>query len=316
MGFAVGTSGLAFLRGLWTGWRNQRQSGWLIILEAVLILLFLLELLLFSWVIITPAAPPASRIVQRLHTVEPAERKEMFRSFDPFFPAETGSGSQSGPNMQPVRLFGIHLSKTSGLSSAVMATAEGAQHSYAVGDEVTPGVVLKQVAVDHVVISRDGRDEKLVLAPHVPGTDNASTQAPPDATSPNIPDPVSNMANDAQAEAAAHYDRGGPPPPAGLATADAPLTRSGAKNLKNDLGLDLRTDGGTVTGLVVSPKGPAFAAHGFQRGDIIVAINGTAVTGANSITALHSAMKPGARVPVRIERGASEITMVIWVPAQ
>jgi serine protease Do len=76
-----------------------------------------------------------------------------------------------------------------------------------------------------------------------------------------------------------------------------PITPAMAK----DLGLN-KLQGALVGD--VSPKGPA-QASGVQRGDVILAINGNAVTDSNELRNTISMMQPGQTVKLEISRNGS-----------
>jgi serine protease Do len=76
-----------------------------------------------------------------------------------------------------------------------------------------------------------------------------------------------------------------------------PITPAMAK----DLGLD-KLQGALVGD--VSPKGPAHAS-GVQRGDVILSINGNAVTDSNELRNTISMMQPGETVKLEISRNGS-----------
>ncbi len=93
----------------------------------------------------------------------------------------------------PFKLYGIRISEGSGLGSAIIADDTGKQSSFAVGEEIMPGITLKAVAFDHVTISRSGADETLYIdqsggapvaapaAPPVTPAGSGSVFAPPPA---------------------------------------------------------------------------------------------------------------------------------------
>jgi serine protease DegQ len=75
--------------------------------------------------------------------------------------------------------------------------------------------------------------------------------------------------------------------------------------------LDAKTDKGAVIGEVV-PGGPAERA-GLQRGDIVVAINNKPTANVTSLRNQISELPPGTRAPVKVARGANEVTLEVEV---
>lgn len=167
----------------------------------------------------------------------------------------------------PLKLFGLRINEGTGGGSAIIATPDGLQNSYAVGDTVQPGVFLKSVAFDHVVIDRGGQEERIFLDQSKGATAASSASAPG----------ASDMADGAPA-------------------------------------LSPRMQDGRITGLSVVSDGAGMNAAALKSGDVITAINGRAVGAADDAGVLRSALVPGARLSVMIERGARTIPVVVEVP--
>ena len=62
-----------------------------------------------------------------------------------------------------LKLFGVRVDEAIGGGSAIIATPDGVQSSFGVGDEIMPGVKLKQVSFESVTIDRNGVSEELFL---------------------------------------------------------------------------------------------------------------------------------------------------------
>ena len=89
----------------------------------------------------------------------------LFRSasFDPFTRAPAANSGGQVVTSLALKLFGVRVNEASGLGSAIIATPDGVQGSFAVGDEILPGVTLKSVEFDHVTIDRGGAEETVFL---------------------------------------------------------------------------------------------------------------------------------------------------------
>jgi general secretion pathway protein C len=87
--------------------------------------------------------------------------------FDPFFRLQAASSSSAVTSL-PLKLFGTRRDSATGLGSAIIATPDGIQSSYAVGEDIMPGVILAGVGSDEVTIERGGAKEKLFLDQSVP----------------------------------------------------------------------------------------------------------------------------------------------------
>ena len=190
--------------------------------------------------------------------------------FDPFFRL----GGATGPAVVTslaVKLFGVRVDEAMGRGSAIIATPDGVQSSYAIGDEIMPGVKLKAVTFEGVTIERGGVDEQIFLDQSV-----AAPVAQPGAT------------------------------PA--ATAAAPV--AGAA-LASEIGFMPRTEKGQVTGFVVSPKGSgtAFRAAGLQEGDVLTAINGQTIRSADDVTRAMAGTPLSGMLMLSVERGGIAISL-------
>lgn len=110
------------------------------------------------WAVLTPVSPLGDwRRDDGIVAPFPA----IFATFDPFFRLQSG-----GPAIVTgldLKLFGVRENRASGRGSAIIGLPDGRQTSYAVGDEILPGVTLSSVAFDNVTIKRGGSDEQLFL---------------------------------------------------------------------------------------------------------------------------------------------------------
>ena len=169
----------------------------------------------------------------------------------------------------------MRTNESSGGGSAIIAGEDGIQKSFAVGEEVAPGVTLDAVAFDHVILSRGGVKESLYLDQSVP----AETVSP----------------------------SGAAPQAAPAAPASGGLN---AQTLQKAIGFAPRNEGGRVTGLVLKAQddGTMLKLAGFQAGDVVVAVNGRPVSSATDVIAQ---IRPGARINVEVERGGSKVPIAL-----
>lgn len=192
-----------------------------------------------AWTLAAPleapvAAPPAK-----------AAQARPLGGFDPFF----RSDAQSGPAIVTaldLRLHGVREDRATGRGSAIVATPDGRQGSFAVGEEIMPGVRLEAVGFDSVTISRGGAREQIFLD-QSPAPAPAAAAAGPQAGAP--------------AEAA----------PAGPPIRLAPRMEAGRVT-----GISVMPGG----------DGAAFRAAGFAPGDVILSVNGQAIGSAEEARAL------------------------------
>jgi general secretion pathway protein C len=261
---------------------------WLALLEKLLLVVLALQLVRLVWAVVVPVGSFGPWVGRQAQTLSPAARQALFASFDPFFrsgaPQRAGSGVVTS---LALTLYGIRLNEGSGLGSAIIASPDGVQNSFAVGDEVMPGVVLKAVAFDHVTIDRGGAEEQIFL--------DQSTPAPEAEPAP---------------AAGAGWQSAAPPPPA------SPGAGPTVDSLKRDIGFAPRLQNGRVTGLAVLSKGPGFAGVGFKPGDIVSQVNGQPIGSAGDLQTLQNQIAPGARLSLTVERGAAVASVNIIVQGQ
>jgi general secretion pathway protein C len=87
--------------------------------------------------------------------------RTLLSRFDPFFPAAPGSGAELPVTALPFSLHGVRADSATGRGSAIIATGDGSQMVYSVGDTLTDGVTLAAIAADHVVLARGAVREAL-----------------------------------------------------------------------------------------------------------------------------------------------------------
>lgn len=155
-----------------------------VVMGLLLILLAVQGARLF-WAVVTPHGPVGDwrPVVAGTVQVDP--------SFDPFFRLASGNET-SVITALSLKLFGVRLDEATGRGSAIIATPDGVQSSFGIGEAVMPGVILKSVALDYAVLDRGGAEEKLFIDQSVPAA-VAST-----ATEPVVLTPM--VANAAQAQ--------------------------------------------------------------------------------------------------------------------
>ncbi len=95
------------------------------------------------------------------HAARPSQLQAAMRlsGFDPFF--TSGAGRAAPIEATGLTLHGLRQDRGTGGGSAIIGQSDGTQRGFATGDEIAPGIVLKQVAFDHVVIERSGLDARL-----------------------------------------------------------------------------------------------------------------------------------------------------------
>ena len=280
-------------RGLPAWLRNRRRSPreiWPMLLAGLLGALLVWQCVRLLWTLLTPLSPLGAWQPQAAVIASPAERRALFTSLDPFFRGNAQGPAAATVTSAGLTLFGINLNEATGGGSAIIAGEDGIQTSYAVGDEIAPGLKLAGVAFDHVLLDRGGARESLFL--------DQSGAAPVASVTTPLPSPTPEIG-------------AGP----GGASASGEMTPAA---IKAGVGFAPRTEEGRVTGIVVQPQGDgaAFRAAGLRPGDVIRSVGGRPIGSAADAAALANQLTPGARLALEVERGASVVPVAIFLSKQ
>ena len=266
--------------------KRTPRALWPVLLVGLLALLLLFQLVMLVWTLVTPLTPLGAWQPQTAVIASPAERRALFTSFDPFFRTGGQGPASATVTALGLTLFGVNMNEATGGGSAIIAGEDGVQSSYAVGDEIAPGVKLVGVAFDHVLLDRGGARESLFL------DQSGSAESATPATPLPAPTPV-----------------GAPADPKAAA---GELSQAA---LKSGIGVTPRAENGRVTGVVVQPQGDGatFRAAGLRPGDVIRGINGRPIGSAGDAAAIANQFVPGARLSLEVERGAEIVPIAIFV---
>jgi len=253
--------------------------------EILLMLILAVQVARLFWVLVSPPG-----VFGDWRAFEPAvpgaqARAVIFSSFDPFYRQAPAAGDAvQQVTSLPFKLYGIRINEGSGQGTAIIADETGKQSSFATGQEIAPGITLKAVSYDHVLLSRNGADEMLYI--------DQSGSAP--LANPTVPAPPAGPGNVAPVS-------GDVPSPQALAGA---------------ISLTPRMENGAITGVVIAPQGngDAFARAGFHPGDVVEQVNGSPVRSAQDIAALRSAIRPGARLTLMVVRGSATVPLALVIP--
>lgn len=237
--------------------------------ELLLLVLLAVQGARLIWLIAAPLGPVGDWKASAALAM-PAS-SSVLSAFDPFFRLSAG-----GPVVVTslnLRLHGVREDRATGRGSAIIALPDGRQMSFAVGEEIMPGVTLTAVGFDNVTISRSGTAEQIFLDQSEPAAvAGGSATAPMPPGAPQVVTP--QMA-----------------PAAGAAINFQP-----------------RIAGSGVNGIIVSPGadgGEALRAAGLLPGDVIVSVNGQRIT---SLDQARS-MVTGGEVNVMVDRGGRAVAL-------
>lgn len=252
-------------------------------LEFFVVAMLAVQIARLGWTVATPVTPlgawapvgGAGRMAA--NPIDPA----LLGAYDPFFRAR--ADDVAAVSSLGLALLGTRVDTVSGRGSAIIATPDGKQASFLVGETIVPGVVLAAVAFDAVTLERSGESgggrEQLFL-------DQSAG-----------PVPVTPESAGIAAEALGA-------PPAGVPTV--------TPRLAADIQVTPRLKGSEISGFVLTPKGSgaAFAAAGLMPGDVLVSVDGTPVAAIGDPASLTRRLDAGG-ASIGIERGGRAMNLRI-----
>jgi general secretion pathway protein C len=140
-----------------------RATRWPDLLEFALLAVLAVALAQWTWIALTPRPVAASA-----HSALPGAsaaghadasvKRHLFGAGTPGLLLQQGAAPASS-----LRLLGVVSPGTAGKGRAIFALDRGARKVANVGETLSAGVVLKEVHADHVVVTRDGAVERIVL---------------------------------------------------------------------------------------------------------------------------------------------------------
>ena len=237
--------------------------------ELLLLVLVAVQAARLIWIVAAPLGPVGDWKASSALAL-PAS-SSVLAGFDPFFRLTAG-GPVVVTSLNLV-LHGVREDRATGRGSAIIALPDGRQMSFAVGEEIMPGVVLTGVGFDNVTIARAGTAEQLFLDQSEPAPTAGGAAVP---GQPQMATPAPQ-----------------PGPFAGAA-----------------MNFEPRVAGGAINGIVVTPGadgGQVFRAAGFQPGDVIVSVNGQRITSLDQ--ARSAAAGANGEVNVMVDRGGRAVAL-------
>lgn len=138
-----------------------RRGAWIPLLELALVAALGVTLAHWTWVALAPAAVAASSLVgpsSAAPGVAPV-RRNLFGA------AQEGKGPaviDASPASR-IKLLGVLSRGAAGSGRAIFALETGKAKTVEAGSQVVPGLVLKEVHEDHVLVARNGTVERMKL---------------------------------------------------------------------------------------------------------------------------------------------------------
>lgn len=260
-------------------------------IEIILAIILLVQIARLVWVFLAPSPVISANAAPA--TVA-APDYSIFQRFDAFFrtgaPGALTEATAQGSSQ--MRLYGVRADGSGG-GSAIIGLADGRQVSVGVGEEIEPGLILRSVANDHVVMARGEALSRLMFTELPMG----AAAPPPPPTEPQVVTP-----------------QGAAPAEAGQAAAATPAGPSvDPARLMAQAGLRPRMQGLGINGFTVSGAGDgsALAAAGLRSGDVILAVNGQALDSPARIAGLRGQLSNSTSAEIRFERNGVEQTTTI-----
>lgn len=173
-----------------------------------------------------------------------------------------------------LQLFGIRSGDGNLPGSAIIRTPDKRQSMFVVGDAIIDGVVLDQVRVDRVIVSRSGVRESLLLVP-----DSARTSLRPQQ-------------------------------PITVVGGAAPLADATGRSLSaylSSVRLQPRIQSGTINGFYISEVGQTAVLNGtgLMPGDVVLAVNDVRLVSAERIKDVLDELSGAQDARIDIERDGS-----------
>lgn len=237
------------------------------------------------WALATPSGPLGDWRAPAPRPAAAAVDRAVLGAFDPFFRSTAPTAGPIAASTLDLALTGTRLDRASGRGSAIIAAPDGTQASFAVGEEILPGVRLVEVGFDSVTIERSGQREQLFLDQSTPAPDGMALAGPAPTAAP-------------------------PPPaaPAAPAAAGAILPEGAAA-----AGISPVVENGQTVGARIDNPPPALAAAGLRPGEVVRAIDGQPLTSPAQLARLARPV-PGGQVTLTVERDGETVTMVVQDP--
>lgn len=242
------------------------------VLQLVLIATLIAQAGWLAWALVAPLPKPPAPT-----TAAGRADLSILSRFDPFARAGAPEGpGPAGQGSSGYALFGVRADGRGG-GSAILSGPDGVQGSFAVGEEVAPGVVLKAVQPDHVVLTAGASRLRVAFATPAAGA---------------APIPAAQTLSAPEAAASA-----------------APGEVEGAALLR-EAGLSRRMVDGRENGFTVTPRGggEALRRAGLRPGDVILAVNGENLTTEN-VSEIQRLLALSPVVELRVERDGRPQTL-------
>ncbi len=301
---------------------NRRVATLVNIILIVLMSLTVANAVLFF---MEMSAPASTSPIQQ--SVQPASSAPVYKVSDlelfgraqaAAAPTEVIDAPETKLNLE---LQGVFIAEDDNRSTAIIGQRSKVGELYAVGDRLPGNATLASVYVDHVLIRRSGRVEKLMFSEGKLniGKTNASTggnRAGPRTRS-------GSTASRAELEQIRDRLRNAAPPnpdtgPTGNRSSGledyAQRLRQDPMSVLGEVGLSAVNDGESGGYRVDASAQSAIRQAGLQPGDVVVSVNGRPIGNVMNDTALIDQVMASSRVRVEVQRGERRFFLTVPVP--
>ena len=269
------------------------------------------------------SAPASTSPIRQ--SVQPAESAPVYKVSDLelFGRAQAATAATEAINAPETKLNlelqGVFIAEDDNRSTAIIGQRSKVGELYAIGDRLPGNATLASVYVDHVLIRRSGRVEKLMFSEGKLNIDktNASTggnQAVPRTRS-------GSTASRAELEQIRDRLRNAAPPnpdtgPTGSRGLEdyAQRLRQDPMSVLGEVGLSAVNDGESGGYRVDASAQSAIRQAGLQPGDVVVSVNGRPIGNVMNDTALIDQVMASSRVRVEVQRGQRRFFLTVPVP--
>lgn len=300
---------------------SRRVATLVNIVLIVLMSLTVANAVLFFMEMSAPAS--TSPVRQSVQPAEPApvykvSDLELFGRAQAAAPKEVIDAPETKLNLE---LQGVFIAEDDNRSTAIIGQRSKVGELYAIGDRLPGNATLASVYVDHVLIRRSGRVEKLMFSEGKLNIDktNASTggsRAVPHTRS-------GSTASRAELEQIRDRLRNAAPPnpdtgPTGNRSSGledyAQRLRQDPMSVLGEVGLSAVNDGESGGYRVDASAQSAIRQAGLQPGDVVVSVNGRPIGNVMNDTALIDQVMASSRVRVEVQRGERRFFLTVPVP--
>ena len=255
--------------------QKQGVIGVVAIVALTLVLAF--QLAHWTWVFIAPA-----EIAKTPDGDAGVDMAAIAKLFGAAPPASTAAASTSG-----LRLKGVVAPDEGPIASAIFSTGAGKDVAVFVDREISPGVKLKEVKPDHVVVSRAGVDERIELE----AARSAAAKSAPGGRAQGFRVNVARSSTNSYAFSRKELDDALRDP-----------------NQLSYLGVIGMPPGGGVR-MEAAPAGSLASKLGLQAGDVIRKVNGQPVASSGDLARLYQTFATTNTISAEIQRGSQTLQL-------